>query len=486
MAGKNEIDLKASISGTEQTKRKIKGVGKATRGVGDDLDKTGQSAKRSGGLFEGLTTKFTGFIAGFVGIATIIASAAKAVRLELEHMSKAADSAAKRMTAARDLMFLGDFTKQHPQLHAEIGAMAAKAALPGVEGKVEIAKAWEVLVSKGAQIPAEKRRPILEEALDFRRTTESNLSTIVNLMLQIYKSDKGATAQAISNLVQQTKVEAGATTEAMAIRLPEVLGIGEAAGLDLPMTAAMWATATGRFDPAKATTGMRMMLSRLQGKKLTDEGEAIKQRLGLRPGMPIMQQMEALYNAYQKGQVKLPELQELFGEEAGPLAAVMIPEYPALMQAYQNIRRAYTTPGLDIVGGALQEVFAPGTREYEEEQGRILDARIDQLRFDKDARHEQRLENWRKQRYLEMRNTGYAFWQTKGILSRPFAEEWWGRLTPGADPWDAPAQPITQEPKPEPELQPVNFDASSMLTINYFINALGEPAQMGGPMVPPE
>jgi hypothetical protein len=377
----------------------------------------------------------TGLITRYGSFTAIAAGVGAAVRYELKEMAEAADKAGQSIKAARDLLFLGDFARGHPQVQAEIGAMAVQAGLPGVEGRVEVAGAWEMLVSKTANLPPQQREPLMKAALQFRRTTQSDLATILNMMIQIQKTDKAATATQIANLIQQTKTEAGSTTEEMAVRLPEILGLGEAAGLAVPQTAAMYATATSRFGATKATSGLRMMLGRLQGKQLEAKGEAVKRRLGLTKGMPVMEQMAALSQAYQQGKIKLPELQLLFGEEAGPLAAVMIPEYEGLQASLGKITAAYETPGLDLVGLGIEQVYKPGTLEYEEERLRMAQAnqeRIQQERYAyggiKSKRVEQEWRNYLREERSEL--PGWVGWAVSKYYGLEESMAGTGRPTP--------------------------------------------------------
>ena len=401
---RREID-KTAQSAQQMGERIDKGGEKAAKGMGKARD----SARSTGGVIRGLARNLSGFIAGYLGVTAVVHSAVRAARSEFQHLLDMADKASVKFRSMRDLMFLGGFARHYPNVHQEISQMTETARLPGTEGRVEVAEAWEMLVSKTANLPDEARMNLMSSALQFRRTTKSDLSTLLNLFIQIKKSDRQADPQAISNLIQQTKTEAGSTTEEMAVRLPEILGVGEAAGLAVPETAALYAVGTSRFQAAKATTGLRIMLGRLQGKQLTPEGEHIKSRLGLKKDMPVMEQLASLHRAYQEGRLKLPELQTLFGEEGGPLAAAIIQDFPGLVTSYRKIRSAYTGQE-DMVAQAIEEVFAPGSREALEEEVRREKAETESLKDELDTRKGLGIGLYRERKYQHLRRLGVPHW----------------------------------------------------------------------------
>ncbi len=381
-----------------------KKLARAGRKAGKD---TAGGAKQGEGAMGKLTTGISGTIASYVSVGAVIAGIGKAMAVEFENTAQAAENAAKRITATRDLLFLGEFAKAHPEIHREIGAFAVTAALPGVEGKVEIAKAMELLVSKTPAMSDEQRMELFRKGLQFKRTTTSDLSTLINFMIQVGKADPGATPTAIANLIQQTKTEAGATTEAMARRLPQLFPVAGAAGVSLPEISALFAVATGGgFGPEQATTGIRMMLGRLQGKKLPKEARKVQRRLGLEEGMGVFEQLEVLSGKFQEGKFKLAESQLLFGEEAGPVVLDILKGFKGLKVSLGKIKRAFETPGLDLVGKKIVEVFAPGTLEFQEERNRRLKARKEQIRFEKDAPVGLAVEQARLERYLSQREKG--------------------------------------------------------------------------------
>ena len=403
MAKRHDVDTSVGVTGAEQYKRDTEKVGKATTKMGGDVQRTGKASEAS---FTKLNKSFSKFILQYGSVAAIIGAGGQAARAELENMKKAADEASTSLAAALDLMFMVGFYERHPEAQAEIGQMAITSGLAGTSGRVEIAKAWTLLESKKGEIEPEKLQSLLDAALQMRRTTTTDLSTLVNLFQQIAYVAPGVSARNISNLIQQARTEAGATVPQMGQRLPEVLGIAQAADIDVPTITAMFSVATRQFGAEKATTALRNMMMILQGKAPTDAGAAqLMQGMGL-VGKPIMQQMQIMAGAG----MGLPEYETIFGREAGPLASLMIPQVSATTGARRRLTEAWVGQQ-DIVGEQIGKVLKPGTRRYEEEVGRRLEAEKTDIQFNLDARRGQQYKNFDLQLYNALRKEGMSHTQ---------------------------------------------------------------------------
>ena len=412
MPGRNDIDMRAGVSGVEKSKRDLRSLEGSTRKVGKTTKKSQDEAAASTKKHEGALTKLTasmkGFVLGFFGVTAAIGLISRSIRKELSNLGKAADEAGQRFASVRELLSLGDFAKQHPDVFKEIEALQQQARLPGVSGVAEVAAAYTSIVSKTPNLADTKRMGILREAAQSKRLAPgSSLQTITDLMVFLSKTAPEKTPNQLQNIVLQGLTEAGATLQQTAGQLPNLLGIGQAAGLSVEDTFALFATATSVFpEPSRATTGLRMMLSRLQGKNLTPEGEAIKRGLGLQPGQGVFEQLGTLNTAFNQGQLGISQLQQLFGEEAGPLASVLIPQLSSVLSARQRIG-AVGVGARDLTADKLGDVFVPGSVMALEENVRLAETKRDEIQNRLDARRGLELKLSRTQYYTELRELGY-------------------------------------------------------------------------------
>jgi len=430
MSRRNDIDIRAGVEGVEKTKRDLKGIGSTARGMGRDVKKGAEAGhaplKKTGGILATLKTQLGGFVSSFIGVTALISSVSRAVQSELQSLATAAENASKVMKSMRDTLFMGTFHKEHPDAYREVQQIAIDAALPGVGGQVEVAEAWKSLQSKTASFSDPQRMELLRAAGRYKRTSSTDLTTIINNMLQVPKTDPGATGKAIGNLMLQTNTEAGASAEDVALYLPELLPIGKSAGLETSQTAALLAVTTAATGgrASKAAIGVQRILMRLLGREGTPEAEATKRKLGLKRGMPIMSQLGTLHQSAPS----LAQLQDVFGEEHAATASALLSNYPALQQSYANIKDAYTNPAKDIVGEKLADVFVPGSLEYIEEEARRENAKRQALIFNEDAREGLQLKGWEDRRYRELRTSGYS---NTGAKARVWAEKYGSYVTTG-------------------------------------------------------
>jgi hypothetical protein len=485
MPGQHDIDLSIGVSGAQKSKKDLEGVGRSAEKIGA---KTERGTRRASTAMTSLKTSIGGLAARFLSITAIVAGVGKSVASEFENMAKASENASKRIRASLDLLFLGEFAKKHPNLQTELSKFAQQAALPGVEGKVEVAKAFELIVSKTPSATDAQQTQLLQSALQLRRTTETPLSTLSNLLVQLQKSAPGATPTQLSNLILQAKTEAGSTTGEMAQRLPELLGIGEAGGLTVPQTTGLFAVGTGRLGAARATSGLRLLISRLRGKELTPEGEAIKGRVGLQPGQDIIQQMQSLSTAFKEGRLQLPEIQELFGEEAGPLAALVIPEFAAFQASTEKIRAAFVSP-TDIVGKKIEEIVKPGSLEERVESLRRAQAGTESVQFELDAARGIEAELVGERTYQALRREGVPHFLA---AAQAFGAKTSAKLSPPTGELAELAQ-LTGPQFEEALETPGALTAAPLggvfggtaINVNYNFNRTGNPAQQGEPTAPP-
>jgi len=386
---KVQIKMEGQIAKLKEANREAKKAGKSGKKAGDDTAEGADNASTSlGGISKGaekVGTKMAGMVAGYVSFTAAIAAAGKVATLEINNIKEAAREAAESLTAVRDLSFLGDFYKRHPNMYAEVGEMAVEAGLPGTEGRVEVSESWEMLESQTPHMTDDQRKGIMDAIIQVRRTTRTPMSTLINPFVQMAKKEPGYTPTQLANVFQQAKTESGSNTAEMALRMPLLYGIAEAAGLDILDAAALYAVASSHVPAADARTGLKTMLSRLQGKDLSEAGEKVKSDMGLKKGMNVFEQLRILNEAYEKGQVKLPQIQELFGEEASTVGMAMISDYKTVTKSRRLIRAAAETEGLDITGEKTGEIYAPGTLAGKDERLRRLKARKSAIRFEDDA-----------------------------------------------------------------------------------------------------
>jgi len=366
MSRRNDIDIRAGVEGVEKTKRDLGKIRESTRKVGSEADKTGKKTERAGGKMSGalagLKSQLGGFIGGFIGVGSLIAGIMKSARLEADSLKETLELVRQRLEAIKDLQFLGDFAKQHPNVYKDLDEMALQYHM-GARGPTQLARAYESIVSKMPAATKDQRLGILREAAQYTQTTRTGVGTLADMLIFAQKAAPGATPNQLQNLIQLGITEAGSSMEAMAQYLPRILGLGQASGLSMPETFGLYAGATGVFpEPSVATTGLSTMLAALQQGNVSPEAQRVRRRVGLKAGMPVMSQLGALHQASMAGKLSMADYNALFGREGMRLAANLIPQMPAVQASITNLQ-AYNQPGLDIVGQKAGEYYAPGTTQ---------------------------------------------------------------------------------------------------------------------------
>jgi len=488
MAGKNDIDLKASVEGAEAVKRKLRGLGDATKGMGNDVkkghEKAGDAAdkhEKKMSLLNRMFGRFTkgamAWLGGIVAFVTAIRIATGEIREHFRHISETAEKATKNIQAQRDLLFLGDFYKKHPQLEQELQSLAESGRL-GEGGRAQAARAYEMIVSKMPYAPERQRMDILQEIMEYKRTAgaEVSLRDLADVFVFMQQAAPAAQANQLQNVLQEAVTLGGAPTVAYAQYMSRILGTGREAELTLPQTVGLFATATRvEPEPATAATGLNRMMNILRGKEVPEGAATVLQQLGITQQMPLMEQLGRFYQGYQSGRVRLPQISEVFGMYAGPLMAKMIPAFPQLLQTQRRLAEVYMggAEGMDLTAEMLEDMRAQNEFFKIEEDIRLLETQKEGEILDKDAMEALQIKRNKLKHYLELRKWGKPHWYAHRMAWMYGVGE--GFLGPREE---FEPLPLTSMPTP------ITNDSHDTYVITN-VNPQGQPEQQAEPAVPP-
>ncbi|MCP4566828.1 MAG: phage tail tape measure protein [FCB group bacterium] len=352
MPKKHDVDVSVGVTGAEKYKRDTEKVGKATDKMGDKVEKTG---KKSAGAFEKLSAKFATWLAGYIGVTTLIQTAATAAQKELETLNKNLEISRKAYESFTGAIFLGQMSQETPGLVQKVGAIATKTGM-GSEGLGKLAKVYYDIKSR-TDLDAAGRLAHLEQVARFTQTDKgASPSSINDILISLMQQVPGATPTQASNFLNLAITEAGSSMAQMGTYVPRALPIGDIAKLSPVETAGLYARATRLMpgDPGIPTTALKAMMTRLAA----PESGAINilKKYGITPDMPIMQQLGKL--APQAGQITASEYKELFDMRGMGLAPLLLKDWGGVQGAIKNIG-GYQQG--DILGDKIRKYYAPGT-----------------------------------------------------------------------------------------------------------------------------
>ncbi len=396
-----DINIHLKTQGTAQTKQDLDGTSRSIR-------KSGEAAEETKSKFGKLGGDVTSWAKGLVSITASIGAFTRAALSDMRNMEQAASSAAQAVKHQRDLMSLGDFAKRHPKLDVEMGQIALAAGLPGVEGRIEAQQAYELIESSRGQMTDAQLVGIMNQSAKLRQTTKAEMNIIAPLLQAMLKADKSATPAQLANLFQQTKTEAGSTTPELSSVLPELFPLGVTGGVLPEEISAMYSIASRDFGANKAMTGVRNMMMILRGGELKPEAQDILNKRGISSDMSMTEQLSRLQGA------SLPELKTIFEREVAGIAASITGQLPAYQESLGRISNAYRNPAMDLVGDAIKEIYKPGSKQYQQRQLDILEAQIEQFKYEFDAPRGLDLQIQQRKEYLKYRSEGYPHWMAAG------------------------------------------------------------------------
>jgi len=386
-----DIDIHIEAQGDEQAKRKLDGLSKSAKSVGDktaeagrkadsgskgidktgraagraagDVDGLGNAAKRTGGKAGMLASAFSKLLIKLVAIATAVRVVTAAFRANTEEIDKNAEAAIRQAEKLLRLQHLGDLFKEKPDVRKEVEAYAEFGRRPFEE----VADAWYNLRSKSGALSPQTRKSILQEALELGRTDpEMPLDTLVD-MFTLYAKKTGQTdANRIQNILKQTITEAGGGGADVASYMPRFLPTGMAGDLTGPEAAGLWAYATTQTsNAAVATTGLQALFLGLQGKG-TPESAKIIEGLGIDPKMPFFQKMGLLSAARKSGKFGLGQAEQLAGREGSSLLLDMLKDPAAMMRTVSRVV-AVNRGDIDLARTGIEELLG------QDEMARLYD-----------------------------------------------------------------------------------------------------------------
>jgi len=357
-----DINIHVRAKDTEETNRKLKGVGRSARRVGDETAKSHKHASRE-------TDKATRSLSNmtqtcFVGARAIISGVTKAIQIQNEALREHAEIVTQQQNKLLRLQFLGSFFKERPELRQQVQTYAEFGRRPFEE----VADAWYNLRSKGAGLTQPQKDSIMREALEFGRTDPSApLDTLVDMFSLYAKQTRQRDANRIQNVLSQTITEAGGSTADVARYMPQFLPIGMSGGLTGPQAAGLWSYVTTQLaDASIATTGLRSTFMGLQGRG-SPEGQKFLQRAGITSGMGFMEKIQRLS---QMG-LTLGQAEQIAGREGAPVFLSLLRDPQAMLGTISNVVGA-DRPDLDITRSNIEQLMSQDEIARMEEDMRLL------------------------------------------------------------------------------------------------------------------
>ncbi|MCE5186083.1 MAG: phage tail tape measure protein [Planctomycetaceae bacterium] len=375
--------------------------------AGVDLESTGRKGKSA---FDGAAASLAAYAARSVSVVAAIAAITRALNEQSRAMEENSRIAQENQRSILTLQFMGEFFKERPNLQEEVAALAEYGRRP----VAEVADAWLSLRSKNPSMSNEQIDAILKETLETGRTDPSApLNTLAD-MFALYMKKTGETdANRVQNVLQQTMIEAGSTTEDVANLMPRFLPIGRAAGLSGPESAGLWAFATTQEASGEiATTGLRSMFLGLEGRETPDAARILK-RLGVRQDQTFFEKIEQLKKARAAGKFDLPTAQLIAGRTGAPMLLSTIENNDLLMQSIANVQAA-DRGDIDITATMIRDLFESDPMAKDEEDSRLLDIRNKNLKVSDSSAL--RNSNALKEREAMWREMGVPTWIAKSNL----------------------------------------------------------------------
>jgi len=367
----------------------------------EGLDKFSEGADKTRQKAQNLDRSLGSLAARYIGITAVIAAATKALRDNMAAQEEHAALTERQQLKLVSLQYLGDLFKEKPGLRQEVAAYAEFGRRPFED----VAAAWYNLRSKSAALPADQQSRILRESLELGRTApEVSLDVIVDMFSLYAKKTGQIDANVVQNILQQTITEAGGTAADVASYMPRTLPLGMAAGLTGPETAGLWAYASTQASEANiATTGLNTILYSLSGKGTPQSAELLK-KLGIKPGTGFFDQMGQLAAAKRRGELGLPEAEQIAGREGASLLLSILDDQAGMARTITNVV-GVARPDLDITAAKIEGLMGSDEVARMADRKQQLDIQVENLKA-QDIKS-MMMENVYLEEEEELRSQGY-------------------------------------------------------------------------------
>jgi len=377
-----DINIHLKAHGAERTKQQLEEVGKSAQKTGDSanqggktgadgINKMSDAAAKGPGRFARLSSSIKSWVFGMVGITAVIAGITRAIQAQIQAIKEHGRIAAEQQKKMLALMGMGTFFEEHPQARKRISEMAEFGRRPFEQ----VAEAWYTLESKGAGLTKKQKEGIMTESLEIgRMEPEESLQSIVDVFAMYAKETGEENINQVQNVLRKTLSKAGVTLSEMGRYLPQFLSLGIGGGLTGAETAGLWAYATTRDKPEKATVGIRNIFSALQGKGTPESGKLLES-LGVTKEQTIFEQLQKLSKAQKAGKFGVAEAETIAGRESIAMLLSMLKKPTAMMETVEEVT-SVARPDIDIVRDKLEKIMGEDEIARLEEEIRRLEVVI--------------------------------------------------------------------------------------------------------------
>lgn len=357
------IEERISVTGAEESKRKLDEVAGAQERVGKGVDSTGAESERAAGkhgalgdVFDIVTRRalaFAGSLIGAAGVTAAIRASREEAEKATEAMRSYVDALAATIALSQDKEFLG---------------IASKASISSGRPIEEIGESLFAIVSGTAGASRDTQQALLEQSVELGKTEPLvPLSQVTELVVRLFNVAGGKLdPQQVQNLAIKTE-DLGQINIGQAARfLPRTLGPGQTAGFELAETAAMFALLSQVLKPELAATATENIVTRLAAPG--EEAKRFYRKLGIPADATAEERLAALAARQAQEPLTAVQTRDLVGEGPGAAALpVLLEQYDRFLDFQRQIVDA-SQPGAPDLGAIkvqkLRELL-PGFNEVE-------------------------------------------------------------------------------------------------------------------------
>jgi hypothetical protein len=329
------------VSGSEEAIANLRAMGYEVENLADSTEEAGDAARPAAESFDdfggvlnrgvGSVLSFAGGLLGAAGLRAAMQATREEAELARAAMEGFVDSMASTIALTKDPRFL---------------EIATKASIDSGRSVEEIGSSLFTITSSLGSDP-QIAESVLRESIEIGKTEPAvALDQIIDLVVRLKRlGGAGFTAQQAQNFAIKTEEFSTANIGDLASKLPQLIGVGQPAGLGLPDIGALFAVATGQLRPDIAGTAVENVISGLANPQ-AKEAQELFANLGIAPDASVRDKLKALAERNANEPLTVAESQSLVGQ--GPGAALL----PTLLTNLDEFSRIRGEIGAAIRPGA--------------------------------------------------------------------------------------------------------------------------------------